>query len=126
MKSLNEIVEELAKNPIINDMSKKYKNEVAISGLIIRKPKFFKHDTTGKESSSIVLYQIVQDTNQTSVYSYSVMIYIPELIEQLKTLDKVCLVAIVGAIHYSKKINGLFIKVKEMHTLIEFENELAE
>ena len=58
MKTLKETISDMLPNPILIDMTYKYRNNIELSGWIIRKPKFIKHDKTGVESCSLLLYQI--------------------------------------------------------------------
>ena len=126
MKTITEVIDNIGNDPIINDMTLKYKSNCAISGLILRKPKFIKHNNLGVESCSFVLYQIEKKLGKTTLMSYSCMTFSKELIKQLKTLNNVILVATVGILLYSPKIKGLYSQVIEMKTLCEFEEELAE
>ena len=102
-------------------MTYKYRNNVELSGWIIRKPKFIKHDRTGVESASILLYQI---NGELKIESFNCMCYVKELIEQLKKQKKVLFVATVGKIRHHFKY-GDYSQVVEMKTLAELDVPFA-
>lgn len=125
-REVEQVVNELMELPFINDMTHKYRKEASISGFILRKPKYIKHDLTQKESCTFQIYQIDNEGGATKIYSYSIIAYTLDIIEQLKKLDKVCLVALVGTIFYSTKTKCLCIRVGEIKTLMECDIELAD
>lgn len=124
MPKINEIVDKLVLNPITIDMTYKYKNTVELSGWIIRKPKFIKHDKTGVESCSLLLFQINNKNGEIKLESFNCMVYVKELIEQLKVQDKVLFVATLGKIRHHYKY-GDYSQIVEMQTLAELDLPLA-
>ena len=124
MPKINDIVDKLVLNPITIDMTYKYKNTVELSGWIIRKPKFIKHDKTGVESCSLLLFQINNKNGEIKLESFNCMVYVKELIEQLKVQDKVLFVATVGKLRHHFKY-GDYSQVVEMQTLAELDIPFA-
>lgn len=123
---IEEVIEKVVKSPIMVDQNRRYKNSIALSGFLLRKPKFFKHDETNVESCSLILYQLNNTAGTLKIDSYSCMVYDKELVAQLKENKNVLLVAAVGNLRYSKKVHGLYAQVWEMQTLVELDIELAE
>lgn len=123
-KTLNELIDEILPNPVIIDMTYKYRNTVELSGWVLRKPKFIKHDKTGVESASLLLYQINNANGELVMTSFSCMVYVKDLVDQLKKQDKVIFVACVGKIRHHFKY-GDYTQVLEMETIAELPNELA-
>ena len=124
MPKINDVVDKLVLNPITIDMTYKYKNTVELSGWIIRKPKFIKHDKTGVESCSLLLFQINNKNGEIKLESFNCMVYVKELIEQLKVQDKVLFVATIGKIRHHYKY-GDYSQIVEMQTLAELDLPLA-
>ena len=124
MPKINDIVDKLVLNPITIDMTYKYKNTVELSGWIIRKPKFIKHDKTGVESCSLLLFQINNKNGEIKLESFNCMVYVKELIEQLKIQDKVLFVATIGKVRHHYKY-GDYSQIVEMQTLAEIDLPLA-
>ena len=124
MPKINDIVDKLVLNPITIDMTYKYKNTVELSGWIIRKPKFIKHDKTGVESCSLLLFQINNKNGEIKLESFNCMVYVKELIEQLKVQEKVLFVATIGKVRHHYKY-GDYSQIVEMQTLAETDLPLA-
>lgn len=124
MPKINDIVDKLVLNPITIDMTYKYKNTVELSGWIIRKPKFIKHDKTGVESCSLLLFQINNKNGEIKLESFNCMVYVKELIEQLKVQEKVLFVATIGKVRHHYKY-GDYSQIVEMQTLVELDLPLA-
>ena len=124
MPKINDIVDKLVLNPITIDMTYKYKNTVELSGWIIRKPKFIKHDKTGVESASLLLFQINNKNGEIKLESFNCMVYVKELIEQLKVQEKVLFVATIGKVRHHYKY-GDYSQIVEMQTLVELDLPLA-
>ena len=124
MPSFKETSDKLLLNPIVIDMGYKTKNSVELSGWIIRKPKFIKHDKTGVESCSLLLYQVMNVGGEIKIESFNLMVYVKELIEQLKKQQKVLFVATVGKIRHHFKY-GDYSQVVEMETLAELDIPFA-
>ena len=117
-------IDKLLLNPIIVDMTYKYRNDVTLSGWIIRKPKIIKHDTKNIESASIILHQINNSNGEIKIETFNCMCYVKDLIEQLKKQDKVLFVATVGKIRHHYKY-GDYSQILEMETLVELDLPLA-
>ena len=124
MPKINDVVDKLVLSPITIDMTYKYKNTVELSGWIIRKPKFIKHDKTGVESCSLLLFQINNKNGEIKLESFNCMVYVKELIEQLKVQDKVLFVATIGKVRHHYKY-GDYSQIVEMQTLAELDLPLA-
>lgn len=124
MKALKDTIDSMLGNPVLTEMTYKYRNNVELSGWIIRKPKFIKHDRTGVESASILLYQINNVNGELKIESFNCMCYVKELIEQLKKQKKVLFVATVGKIRHHFKY-GDYSQVVEMKTLAELDTPFA-
>ena len=124
MKALKDTIDSMLGNPVLTEMTYKYRNNVELSGWIIRKPKFIKHDRTGVESASILLYQINNVNGELKIESFNCMCYVKDLIEQLKKQKKVLFVATVGKIRHHFKY-GDYSQVVEMKTLAELDVPFA-
>lgn len=124
MPTFKETTDKLLTKSIVVDMGYKTKNNVELSGWIIRKPKFIKHDKTGVESCSLLLFQILNVNGEIKMESFNLMIYVKELIEQLKKQTNVLFVATVGKIRHHFKY-GDYSQVVEMQTIAELDIPLA-
>ena len=124
MKPLKDTIDLMLGNPVLTEMTYKYRNNVELSGWIIRKPKFIKHDRTGVESASLLLFQINNVNGELKIESFNCMCYVKELIEQLKKQQKVLFVATVGKIRHHFKY-GDYSQVVEMQTLAELDMPFA-
>ena len=124
-QTLKQLMDEILVNPAIIDMTYKYRNNIELSGWILRKPKFIKHDKMNIESCSFVLYQINNVNGEIAMSSYSCMVYVKELVDQLKAINNVIFVACVGKVRHHFKY-GDYTQVLEMETLYELPNELAK
>ena len=124
MKPLKDTIDSMLGNPVLTEMTYKYRNNVELSGWIIRKPKFIKHDRTGVESASLLLFQINNVNGELKIESFNCMCYVKELIEQLKKQQKVLFVATVGKIRHHFKY-GDYSQVVEMQTLAELDIPFA-
>ena len=126
MKPLKDTIDLMLGNPVLTEMTYKYRNNVELSGWIIRKPKFIKHDRTGVESASLLLFQINNVNGELKIESFNCMCYVKELIEQLKKQKNILFVATVGKLRHHFKY-GDYSQVVEMQTLekldIPFANE---
>lgn len=123
-KTIKELVEEILPNPIVIDMTYKYRNSIELSGWVLRKPKFIKHDKTGVESASLLLYQLNNVNGELVMTSFSCMVYVKELVDQLKKTNNVIFVGCVGKVRHHYKY-GDYTQVLEMETIAELPNELA-
>ena len=124
MKTLKETIELMLHNPLTMDLTYKYHNSVKLSGFIIRKPKFIKHDKTGRESCSFILHQINNVRGELKLESFCCVTYSTTLIEQLKKVDKVLFVVTMGILRHHFKY-GDFSTVTEMETLAELDIDLT-
>ena len=124
MKTLKETIDIMLEEPMLMEMTYKYRNDVELSGFIIRKPKFIKHDKTGVESCSLLLFQINNANGQLKLESFNCMVYVKDLIEQLKEQKNVLLVATVGKLRHHFKY-GDYSQVVEMKTLYELDIPFA-
>lgn len=125
-QTIKELIEKLLPNPILIDMTYKYRNVVELSGFILKKPKFIKHDKKGVESASLLLYQINNANGALSISCWACMCYVKDLIEQLKAQEKVIFVATVGKLRYSPKIHSDYNQIVEMQTLFEFDLDMVK
>lgn len=124
MPSYKETLDKLIMTPAALDMCYKTKNSIDLSGWVIRKPKFIKHDKTGVESASLLLYQVNNANGEIKVETFSVMVYVKDLVEQLKKQENILFVAIVGKLRHHYKL-GDYTQATEMLTLLELDIPLA-
>ena len=124
MKPLKDTIDSMLGNPVLTEMTYKYRNNVDLSGWIIRKPKFIKHDRTGVESVSLLLFQINNVNGELKIESFNCMCYVKELIEQLKKQKNILFVATVGKLRHHFKY-GDYSQVVEMQTLAELDIPFA-
>lgn len=124
MPSYKETLDKLIMTPAALDMCYKTKNSIDLSGWVIRKPKFIKHDKTGVESASLLLYQVNNANGEIKVETFSVMVYVKDLVEQLKKQQNILFVAIVGKLRHHYKL-GDYTQATEMLTLLELDIPLA-
>ena len=124
MKPLKDTIDLMLGNPVLTEMTYKYRNNVELSGWIIRKPKFIKHDRTGVESASLLLFQINNVNGELKIESFNCMCYVKELIEQLKKQKNILFVATVGKLRHHFKY-GDYSQVVEMQTLAELDIPFA-
>ena len=124
MKSLKDTIDSMLGNPVLTEMTYKYRNNVDLSGWIIRKPKFIKHDKTGVESVSLLLFQVNNVNGELKIESFNCMCYVKELIEQLKKQKNILFVATVGKLRHHFKY-GDYSQVVEMQTLAELDIPFA-
>lgn len=126
MRTLLQVIEELQQNPITNSMNKRYTNSCSLNGFVLKKPHFIKHDTRGIESCSLLLYQLFTANGTNTLQTYTCMVFEKDLVDQLKSVDKVMLFAVSGKLKYSKIIKGLYLHILEIHTLCETDIDLVE
>lgn len=124
MPSYKETLDKLIMTPAALDMCYKTKNSIDLSGWVIRKPKFIKHDKTGVESASLLLYQVNNANGEIKVETFSVMVYVKDLVEQLKKQQNILFVAIVGKLRHHYKL-GDYTQATEILTLLELDIPLA-
>lgn len=124
MPSFKETLDKLIMTPAALDMCYKTKNSIDLSGWVVRKPKFIKHDKTGVESASLLLYQVNNANGEIKIETFSVMVYVKDLVEQLKKQENILFVAIVGKLRHHYKL-GDYTQATEMLTLLELDIPLA-
>ena len=124
MPSYKETLDKLLVTPAALDMCYKTKNSIDLSGWVIRKPKFIKHDKTGVESASLLLYQVNNANGEIKIETFSVMVYVKDLVEQLKKQQNILFVAIVGKLRHHYKL-GDYTQATEMLTILELDIPLA-
>ena len=124
-KNWNDLLEKITLNPMLQEMEYKYRNDVILGGFILKKPKFFHHDTLGVDSCSFNLYQLVNKMGKLRLESFNCMTYVKDLIEQLKKQNKVIMVITVGKMRYSPKTKDHYSQVVEMETFYELEERLV-
>lgn len=124
MKTIKETIDLVLHNPVTMDLTYKYRNSVQLSGFIIRKPKFIKHDKTGVESCSLILYQINNAKGEIKLESFSCMVYGKNLVDQLKKVDKVLFVATMDILRHHFKY-GDYSQITEIETIAELDIDLT-
>jgi len=124
-RTLEETIEKLVTNPLNVEMAYKYNNQIELSGWVLRKPKFITHDKKGVTSCSMILFQITNANGEIKVESFSTMVYVKELVDQLQMIDKVIFVATMGKLRHHFKY-GEYSQVTEMKTLVETDMPLAK
>lgn len=120
------LVNEILRNPFTVELGQVYRNNIDLSGFVLRKPRFYKSDKKGTESCSFMLYQIIANSYGLKVESYNCITYVKELVEQMKVQKNVFFVATVGKFRHSFKIETNYSQVLEMKTIMEFEQELVD
>ena len=125
MITFEETLDKMLENPLINEMTYKYRNSVELSGWIIRKPKFITNDKTGVESASLLLFQINNAGGRIRIESFNCITYVRDLIEQLKKQDKVLFIVSVAKLRHHFK-RGDYAQIVEMQTMGELEIPFAD
>lgn len=125
MKKITQTINDLIANPILVDMTYKYRNSIELSGWVIRKPRFIKHDITGVESCSLSLYQINNIRGQIKVESFCLMVYVKDLIQQLKEQKNILFIATMGKVRHHLN-HGDYTQVTEIETLAELDIPFVE
>lgn len=122
---LTKLIEKLANEPIIIDMTRKYQNAMILNGWILRKPKIIVHDTNHKESCSFILYQVVNANGLIEIQSFSCMTFIKSIVDQFKEQKNILCVRVVGKSKYSKYAKMSYCQVEEIKTLVELDYDMA-
>lgn len=125
MKKITQTINDLIANPILVDMTYKYRNSIELSGWVIRKPRFIKHDITGVESCSLSLYQINNVRGKIKVESFCLMVYVKDLIQQLKEQKNILFIATMGKVRHHLN-HGDYTQVTEIETLAELDIPFVE
>lgn len=125
MKQITKTINDLIANPIMVDMTYKYRNSIELSGWVIRKPRFIKHDITGVESCSLSLYQINNIRGQIKVESFCLMVYVKDLIQQLKEQKNILFIATMGKVRHHLN-HGDYTQVTEIETIAELDIPFVE
>ena len=121
---IKDIIDKIIETPLGMNMAYRYNNQVELSGFILRKPHFIKHDKTGVESCSLPLYQITNANGVLKIESFCCMVYVKDLVQQLKHVKKVLFVATMGKLRHHYKY-GDYSQITEMETLAELKIDLA-
>ena len=125
MKKITQTINDLITNPILVDMTYKYRNSIELSGWVIRKPRFIKHDITGVESCSLSLYQINNVRGKIKVESFCLMVYVKDLIQQLKEQKNILFIATMGKVRHHLN-HGDYTQVTEIETIAELDIPFVE
>lgn len=126
MKTITEIIKELALNPLVLENQENYRNVCKVSGYLIRQPKFIKNDKTGVESCSFILYQINNEKGSVTTDSFGCMTYIKEIVEKLKTINTVAFIEVMGNYRYQRKLKTHYTQATTMKIVFELDTELTE
>lgn len=125
MPTFEETLDKLLVNPLVNEMTFKYRNDVELSGWVVRKPKIIINEKTGVESASLLLFQVNNANGKIKLESFNVITYVRSLVEQLKKQEKVLFIATVGKLRHHFKL-GDYSQVVEMITLVETDIPFAD
>lgn len=123
--NISEVIAKVVENPVVLDMTKRYKNQIAISGWVLRKPKFTVYDSNGVESCSLILFQFENTADVLKIQTYSCMVYEQEIVKQIKNMKNVFYIAGVGKLCYSKIVHGLYAHLMELDIPRELDIPLA-
>ena len=122
---IENVVNRLVLKPQLIDMTYKYNNQVELSGWLLKKPKFIKHDKKGTESCALSLYQVNNTNGMIKIDMFYCMVYVKDLIEQLKKVDKVLFLATMGKVKHHFKY-GDYSHITEIKTLSQLNIPLAD
>ena len=125
MKLTEETINKLLENPVVTDMTYKYRNIIELSGWVILQPKFIKHDLTGVESASLVLYQLNNVCGELKIDSFHLMVYVKDLVEQLRKQKNILFIATMGKVRHHFKY-GDYTQVTEIETVAELDIPFLE
>ena len=126
-KDFEEVFKKINETPLVRELQGKFRNNVEVSGFILRKPKFIM-TKKGKprESACFILYQPKFSSQYVKVDSFSCMTFTEDLVEQFKKLDNVIYVNCLGTLRFSRKVNSLYVAVNQITTNGELDIKLAE
>lgn len=97
------------------DIENRYKNSVYLSGWIIDKPMFIRHNNTNKESVSLVLAQFMRDSNGYAyMRTYHLMAFLPNIVEQFKNMIDISFVMCSCQLHFNNKTQKQYPQIYEM------------
>lgn len=125
MKKITQTINEMLENPILTEMTYKYRNSIELSGWVIRKPRFIKHDITGVESCSLSLYQLNNVRGKLKIESFCLMVYVKDLIQQLKEQKNILFIATMGKVRHHLN-HGDYTQVTEIETIAELDMPFVE
>ena len=125
MKQITQTINEMLENPILTEMTYKYRNSIELSGWVIRKPRFIKHDITGVESCSLSLYQLNNVRGKLKIESFCLMVYVKDLIQQLKEQKNILFIATMGKVRHHLN-HGDYTQVTEIETIAELDMPFVE
>lgn len=106
---IEEILTKISNSKIGESMNHSYSNCWQLNGFIVQKPRFIKHDEKGSESCSFILHQVSKnDYGQIIDISYSLITYLPQIVERLKNeLDVCCFISCLAVVHWNRKLKAL-------------------
>ena len=85
-------------------MSGKYTNTLMLNGFIIMKPKTITN-ARGVKSSSFILHQISANyTGEVIDKTFSVMVYVPAVVEELEKMTNVSFVTCFCSLEWNRKL----------------------
>lgn len=125
-RTINDIITETLEQPITVELNQKYKNNIDLTGFVLRKPKIITSKTSGIKSVSFILYQLHQNAGFTRVTSYSCLSFDNDLIEQFAKLNNVVFLSVLGALRYSKVVKSTYCEAFKVNTSATFDIDLIE
>lgn len=97
--ALEEKIELIGNSSITIALHGRYADTITLSGWVLQKPKFIQGNK--KESCSFILHQINNIDGITYDKTFSILAYQPDVIELMRTVDKVSLVHVVGMLGFN-------------------------
>ena len=107
-ETLKEKILDFANSPLGVSINRRYTNRITINGLILQKPKFIKKDdSVNKVSCSFIIHQIsTTERGEVVDTTYSVITYVPSVVDDMKKVDKCCFITCFGKLRRSFKTNS--------------------
>ena len=120
---LKDKIKEISKTSISMVARNRYDNSVQLTGFIVQKPKVIQGKIN--RSCSFIIHQISNDLQGTNDSSFSLITYVPEIIEKLINLDKVCLIHCLGVLAFNrvKKMQYVHVSMAEISYVLDMELE---
>lgn len=112
----NETIGFILNSELAPETTYRYKNTIVLSGWVIRKPKFILSEKSRVESCSLLLFQINKTTRYIKIDSFSCLAFDKIVVEELKKLNYVTYIGLLGVLRYSKKA-GLHIQITSTKVL---------
>lgn len=100
---MQELIKFIVDTPLGVSMNEKYANSLQINGFVLQKPRFIKHEETGHESCSFIVHQLNRDMYGIKDKTYSMISYLPSIIEKVKQIDSVCFVNCLARLEWNSK-----------------------